>query len=284
MANTIVYQEEWAIKLQERLDKPTNWSECLDVQFTNTQVLNNPYLSTTPSLQDGTRGTAYGFSDFGQTNEQRTINNYRTIPTFIDRADLAQSQFSTQMYQADLQGTLISEDVESKWLAQHGSWTDFGTSSISAGGADTDQITVSANNIDDIIRALKRRIMAANGMKLAQRNGIGIVWRPADFEILESFMQANGFNTADMTLKNGAVVGVSYMGVDHFVSNSHTANHVFGGVKKVGSLGILRDTWGQIIVKDDPAKTSGIGIISRYDYGFAWWNNFDSLYYDINVA
>jgi hypothetical protein len=284
MANTAVYAEEWATKLQERLDKPTNWSEVLDVEYTNTQVLNNPYLSTTPSLQSGTRGTTYSFSDFGETNETRTVNAQDIIPIFIDRADLAQSTFSKQMYWADLQGQLINERVETLFLAQHGSWTEFGVGDITGGTVgDTTKITVSATNVDDIARHLKRLIYAANGINKAIQNGIAIVWRAADWELLESYAQANGFNLADIAIKDGILPGYRLFGIDHLLSNSHAANHVFGGVKKVGSLGILRDTFGQVVITQDPNLQSGIGVISRLDYGFAWWNNFDSLYYDVNV-
>lgn len=284
MANTTVYGEEWVTVLQERLDRPTTWSEVLDVDYTNVRVINNPYLSTTPAVQTGTRGTAYIFQDFAETSEARTISTYRVLPIFIDRADLAQSTFSRQMYWAELQGQLIQEAIEVAYLGQHASWTDFGTLSIGGGGTETTQITVSASNIDDIIRALKRRIRVANGQAMASRNGMAIIWRPADFEYLEAFVQANGFVTADDALKQGTETGLRYMGVDHYFSNDHTANHLFAGVKKAGSFGILRDTWGQIVITQDPNLQSGVGVISRADYGFAWWNNNDALYYDINVA
>ena len=284
MANTTIYGEEWVTKLQERLDHPTNWKELLNVEMTNIQVINNPYLSTTPGTQVGTRGDAYSFETFAETNEKLTINSTDIIPIFVDQADLAQSTFSRQMYWADLQGQLINERLEVQVLAEHASWTNFGTSDIGAGGTSSSQITVSATNIDDIIRGFKRVVNEANGLDIAARNGLGIVWRPADFEILEAFVQANGFNTADMALKNGAVAGMHYMGVDHYISNDHTANHLFATVKKTGTLGILTDTFGQVKITQDPNLQSGIGIISRVDYGFAWWNNYDALYYDINVV
>ena len=280
----LIYGEEWVTKLQERLDHPTNWKELLNVEMTNIQVINNPYLSTTPGTQVGTRGDAYSFETFAETNEKLTINSTDIIPIFVDQADLAQSTFSRQMYWADLQGQLINERLEVQVLAEHGSWTNFGTADIGAGGTSSSQITVSATNIDDIIRGFKRVVNEANGLDIAARNGLGIVWRPADFEILEAFVQANGFNTADMALKNGAVAGMHYMGVDHYISNDHTANHLFATVKKTGTLGILTDTFGQVKITQDPNLQSGIGIISRVDYGFAWWNNYDSLYYDINVV
>ena len=284
MANVVLYGEEWVTKLQERLDHPTNWKEMLNVEFTNVQVINNPYLSTTPGTQVGTRGDAYSFETFQETIEKLTIATKDIIPIFVDQADLAQSTFSRQMYWADLQGQLINERLENRFLNEHTNWTDFGTSDIGGGGSSTSQITVSATNIDDIIRSFKRLVNIANGLDIAARNGLGIVWRPGDFEILEAFVQANGFNTADMALKNGAVAGMHYMGVDHYISNDHQANHVFAAVKKVGTLGILTDTFGQVKITQDPNLQSGIGIISRVDYGFAWWNNYDALYYDVNVA
>lgn len=242
-------------------------------------------MSTEFSAQTGTRGSSYGFSDFALTNETRTISTIRIVPVFVDRADLAQANsYVNQMAIAERQGALIQEVLESQFLGQHASWTDFGTNSIGGGGAETTQITVDTSNVDDIVRNVKRRIFAANGIDMANRNGVAFVWRPADMEKLEAFAQANGFQLADMALKNGIPNGYRLFGCEHYISNDHTANHVFAGVKKAGSLGILKATYGQIVITQDPVEQSGIGIISRVDYGFAWWNNNDSLYYDVNVA
>jgi len=57
------------------------------------------------------------------------------------------------------------------------------------------------------------------------------------------------------------------MGVDHYVSNSHSSNHLCGGVKKVCQIGILKSTWGKITQTVDPGLQSGVGIIARTDYG-----------------
>jgi len=72
-------------------------------------------------------------------------------------------------------------------LANHGMWTDFDNSAI--GGA-AGNITVDANNLDDIVRGVKREIREANGKDLMKRNGVFIIWRAADFEILEQVAQA----------------------------------------------------------------------------------------------
>lgn len=291
MANTVIYQEAWTTKLQERLDHPTTWKEVCRVEYTDTRVLNNPYVGSGgslsfPAVQSHTRGSAYSFQDFTETNESITISGSAILPIFIDRADEAQSNYAKQMYWAERQGQLLDEKIEAAMLADHASWTNFDNASI---GGSAGKITVSAANIDDIIRGIKREINEANGMKLAAQNGIFIIWRPADFEILEAFVQANGFATSDIYLREGARSGIRYMGVDHFVSNDHTAGHLFAGVKKVYHLGICRTTYGQVVVTQDPAGSSGdnlsgIGVVSRIDYAFKAWSNVKPVLFDVLVS
>lgn len=278
-----VYKQEWEAKLQERLNKPQNWKEICNVIYTTSQVVNVPYMSTVPSVTTGTRGTAYTFADFALTNQQLSITTKKMIPMYVDRADLAQCQFVNQMEMAELQGTLINEAIETAVLAAAASATNVGVN----GGAivlGSDAITVSATNIDDIIRGIRREIVTANGSDLAARNGIFFVWRPADFELLEAFVQANGFTSADTALKNGAVAGLHYMGVDHYVSNSHTSGHVFAGVKKLMTVGILSETYGKLVVTQDPGLLSGLGFVSRVDYGTLIPTNYLPVLFDVNVA
>jgi len=276
-----VYPQEWATKLQERLDKPQNWKEVCEVVYSNTKYFNMPYTSVEGVIHTGTRGSAYGFTDFTLVNDQLDIATYKPVPMFIDRADLAQCTLVNQMQLAGNQADIINEWVESAVLANHGEWTNFDNSSI---GGSAGTITVSATNIDDIIRAMKREVGEGNGQKLADRDGLFIVWRYADLEILEQFAQANGFNLADKALKNGIKTGYHFMGVDHYVSNSHTANHVFAGVKRVQQIGILKSTYGQIVVTQDPALQSGLGVISRIDYGLNVKTAHVGLVFDVSVA
>jgi hypothetical protein len=285
MANTLntgVYKEEWAIKLQERLDKPATWKEVADVTYSDTKIFNLPYMSTEFSASTGTRGTAYSFSDFALTNETLDIATYKVVPVFIDRADFAQCNYVTQMEMADRQGALLDDAIETAMLADHASWTNVGDTTISSGS--TVQITVSATNIDDIVRGVRRIVAVANGTDLMDRNGLFFVWRPADFELLEQFAQANGFNLADASLKNGLDRGYYLLGAYHYVSNSHTANHVFAGVRKVMKIGILRTTYGQITVTQDPNLQSGVGMIARADYGVKTPTGLASVLFDINVV
>lgn len=280
MANTIVYGEEWSTKLQERLSEPVKWKDICRVEYTNSRVLHNPYL-TVPTVQTGERGTAYTMQAITETNSYVTIDTFKILPQFIDRADLAQSTFMRQMELADLQGILLNEAIETALYADWGNLTSFGNDQI-GGAAGT--ITVSATNIDDIIRAMKREIRKASGEGLMNRNGAFIVWYPTHFEILESYMQANGFVTADTALKGGTKQGIEYMGVTHYSSNLLASGHVVGGVKKVYHLGILKDTYGQVMVNEkDPLNISGISVVSRADFKGKVWENVLPVLFNIHV-
>jgi len=277
----IVYAEDWAVKLQERLSENVKWKDFMDVRYSNSRVINTPY-KTDASPTGLTPYSAYSPETPGLTNEALTINVPRVVAEYIDRADLVQSTYLTQMDTADKQGVLMNEDIEELIYGQHALSTNFDNTAI--GGA-AGNITVSSSNIDDIIRAMKREIHEAKGSSLLERNGAFIVWRPADFELLEAFMQANGFSTADAALTGGAKGGVNYMGVTHYQSNLLTANHLLGGIKKVFTLGVLKSTYGQIMVNEkDPLNVSGISVVSRYDLGYAMWDLIKPVVFDILVA
>lgn len=286
VANTITYQTTFDDALQDRLDHPQTWKEMCDITMTNDRVISTSYMSTTPSVQTVTRGTGHAMQTFAETAQSLTISTGRDLGLVVDLADEAQSPWTTGAELFDRIGALLNEFIETDVLAQHASWTDFDNASI--GGA-PGNITVTASNIDDIIRGIKREIREANGQSKMSSNGVGIVWRAADFELLEAFVQANGFSTADQALKEGTVEGIRYMGVDHYWSNDHTAGHVFAGVKKIQRLGILRKTYGRAHVINFPAADSntffsGTAYYSRVDIGHLTPAAHASIVFDVNVA
>lgn len=282
--NTIVYAEEWAIKAQERLAENNKWREVCKVEYTDTKVLHNPY-TTDASVQVGTRGSAYTHQAIVLTDETVDITTFKILPQLIDRADLAQQTYVKQMEMAASQAVLLNEAIETAMLAEHAQWTNFDNASI--GGA-AGNITVSENNIDDIIRGIKREIREANGESLMDRNGVFIVWRPADFEKLEAYAQSQGFATADGALKDGTSQGFKYMNVEHYSSNKIATGHLFGGVKKLFHLGICKSTYGQVVVDSEPATAdgavSGIAVIMRVDFKFKAWAKIVPVLFDILVA
>lgn len=275
------------MRMRNRLATPTTWKDVFNVKYSNNRAIVNAYMSTEPTVVTGTRGTAYTYQDFALTADTLTISTYKIVPVLIDEADRYQQSYVDQMKIADFQGKKIDEKIESLLLATHASWKNFGAGDLANTSADdTTQITVSASNIDDIIRAIKRKLFANNGVDLAVENGIFIVWRATDFELLEAFVQANGFTEADISLKNGIPVqkAFRYMGVDHYLSNSHTANHVFAGIKKQAEIGILTGTYGKAKFIEDPGQVSGLGIVARVDYGTNFPAQLAHFFMDINVA
>ena len=152
------------------------------------RTINSSHMSTTPSAQTVTRYTGFDITStaYVETNNTLTLSTGRDVGFTVDWGDLAQSPWTKPAELFDRIGAILNEFIESHWLADHASWTDFGTSSIGGGGAATDAITVSASNIDDIIRGVKREIRENNAWNLATQKGICFVWRPADFEYLEA--------------------------------------------------------------------------------------------------
>jgi len=283
-----VYPMEWENKLQERLNKPSTYKEVCKVIYSTTYGINSPYMSTEFAAQTGTRGCSYSFSEFTLTNDQLLINVMSVVPVFLDRADLAQCSLASQMEMAERQGALLEDVIETAVLAAHAGWTNFDNASIGGGAGN---ITVSTSNIDSIIRGIKREIAENNAQELADRNGIFCIWRAADMEKLEEFAQANGFNLADKALKNGIESGYHFMGMDHYISNSHTSGHLFAGVKKIMNVGILSTTYGKINVLQSPATgvstygpASGIGLEARVDYGVNTPTGLITAVFDVTVA
>jgi len=286
VANTITYETQFEDVLQDRLDHPQTWKEMTDVTITDTRVISSSYMSTTPSVQTVTRGTGAALQVFAETAETMTISTGRDLGVVVDLADLAQSPWTKPAELFDRIGALLNEYIESAVLARHASWTDFDNASI---GGVAGNITVSAGNIDDIIRGVKREIREANGQSKMNQFGVGFVWRAADFELLEAFVQANGFATADKALKEGTMEGLHYLGVDHYWSNEHTAGHVFAGVKKQERLGILRGTYGRAHTIEFPAADSNMffsakAFYSRVDIGHLTPNTIVPIVFDVNVA
>lgn len=275
---------EYETKLQERLSAPMVWKEICKVKYTDSGILRNPYL-TDATVGTGTRGTGYTSTAIATTDDTVSITTYVYSAEHIDDADLAQKTFSDFMEVADNMGTMLNEKVETQMLLEHAQWTNFDNASI--GGA-AGNITVATSNIKKIIAAMKTAVRTAGGAELANRNGMFIQWREADFELVELLASSEGFNTADDALKNGIKQGFKYLGVEHYSTSKNVTGHVFGGVKKAFMVGIVKSTYGKVKTIVNPvvggAQISGIGLESRIDNKFMAWAKMIPVLFDILVA
>lgn len=301
MVNTVIYQAIWENKLAQRLDKPQNWKEVNDVVYTDTQTYNFPLISAAnePAVATLTN-TAAGrsllsnvipFISVTETNETLSIVTAELDSVYLDYADQAQSNYAKMAEMGNLLGKKVNERAEVISMANHPNWTNFGDTGGGVLGLSSNQITVSATNVDDIVRGVVEQIQSANGFNLYQENGGFIVWRPADWTFLMQFMQANGFATADTALNKGTTdqMGVPYMGLYHYVTTGFATGHLMGGVRKVQKFGILKSTYGKTYVAEMPASStagslSGTQIHTRLDYGLLVQTNVAPVIFDINVV
>lgn len=273
-------------KLQERLSAPMVWSEICEVKYTDTGVVKNPYL-TDATVQTGTRYAAITGTAAATTDESVTVNDYSYAFQVVDDADLAQRSFSDYMELAENMSVVLDEAMETAMLAEHAQWTNFDNASI--GGA-AGNITVSISNIKNIITGIKREIREAGGHKKALQNGIFIQWRETDFELVEQLAASEGFNMADLALKNGIKQGFTYMGVEHYSTSKNASGHIFAGVKKAFNCYVVTSTYGKVKTIVNPylgsatGIISGIGLESRIDREFKAWAKNVPILYDVLVA
>ncbi len=303
----MIWQEVWENKLAQRLNKSQTWKETCDVRYTDTKVLNLPFISTTnePAVSTTFFTAAADRTDvtkvipfIGATMANESLNVISTTldSVYLDMADQAQSQYADFGALGDLLGKKLNERVEAVVLGNGSNWTAFGDTGGGVLGLTTTAITVTANNVDDIVNGIIQQIYTANGFEMYKQNGGFVVWRPGDWTFMVQFMQSNGFYQADLALKNGGGdvagvenIGVPYMGLYHYVSTLGTAGSLMAGVRKTQVMGILKSTYGRTYRADMPASStagslSGTQIHSRVDYGLIVQTNMKPIAFNVEVV
>ena len=175
--------------MQERLARPHNWKEILDVTYTDDRAISTSYISTTggwAAVNTVTRGTVFNAVDIAETAETLTISTGRDVPVFVDWADLYQSPWTKPAEAFKRAAQRLNEFTETDVLDNHADWRNLGGS----GGAWTDNVAttlaLSAGNVDDLIRLVRQVIRAQNGQDVMIEHGIFHVWDPPSFNFLEA--------------------------------------------------------------------------------------------------
>ena len=308
MANldVLIWQEAWENKLAQRLNKSQNWKEVCDVRYTDTKVTNMPYISAAnePAVSTTFFTAAADRTDvskvipfIGATMANETLNIISTTldSVYMDYGDQAQSQYVDWAGFGDLLGKKLNERIETVVLGNGSNWTQVGDDGSGGVILGSNPITVTSTNIATIIRAIIQQIITANGYEMYKEKGGFVVWRPADWTLLTQYMQATGFYQADLALKNGGgdvggveLVGVPYMGLNHYVSTLGTAGSLMAGVRGTQVLGILKTTYGRTYRAEMPASStagslSGTQIHSRVDYGLLVPTNLKPIIFNVEV-
>ena len=281
-AQTIQFEEDFAERLQQRLNEPNVWKEVCEVQYSDRKNLHWPYLADETISTTGTRSSPYTYQALSETDESLEINREAISARFLHEADRAQKGYVEMMDIADRMARQIDESIETTLWQQYSGWDVF--DGVDIGGA-AGSITVSLTNIDDIIRNVTKLIYTAKGGELLAQHGGFFVWKPGDFEKLQAFYQANGFNTADEVLRNGVRFGFTREGYTHYVSNRIPAGFAFAGVKKQIKVGVLKSTYGNLMVDSkDPGSLRGTGLRLAADWGVKTFNFAKSILFQVAVA
>lgn len=271
MANTIVYKEEFAVKMQEKLSEMKFWNTLGDAIYTDKKVFNNPYKND-PTVNSYTRGSQFVYTDVTLTNETLDIATTAISAEVIDLADMAQNGYDLQMRLAVDQGDELMDEVETAFLA--GGIAEAGNASSWALGSYIE-------GVSDV----RAKIVEDKGLRLLERRGGSIIVSPAVYAKLVGEAQATGvLSFADDALKAGTVAVVG--GFKIYESNLTGADtQAIGFVNKSITVGILNTTFGKTIVDDkNPDNRSAIGFTTRVDYGIKVFNVNTNMVVDITVA
>lgn len=284
MANTIVYKEDFAVTLQEKLVEKKFWNTLGDVIMTDTKIFNNPYKND-PTTASYTRGSQYSYTDVTLTDQTLDINQSAVASEYVDKADLLQNGYNLQMRIAADQGDELSDDVEAAFLAQY---TNAGTVLDGADiGESAGDIDLDADNAFAVLRQARKAIVEGKGLMELNRKGASLIVRPVDYV---SYVQAAqdkgvlGFS-AD-PLRGGEVSTVN--GFKIYESNLLTVEtstcHNLAFIDKSITVGILKGTFGMTDVVDHPERRFALGFVSRVDYGMQTFQNKRPFVVDIPVV
>ena len=291
MANTIIKQEAWKTKLQERLEEPKYFMELGEVEYTDTKVMHNPYRNASTAVA-GTRGTAYTASDVTHTDDTIDISLYYNAVEFIDRADLAQSTFVNQMNMAASQGDALLDVVEIEFLKEHanaGASIDDGDLATATNGGTGNPLELSSTNALEVLEIARLKIVQGKGLMELNRKGASAVMSPLQYSKFVSAAKSAGvLSFAESAHVTGKVNKVN--GFELFESNLTDSttdagtDHAIAFVNKSIHIGILRTTFGQITVVENPNRTSGIDVASRIDFQTKIWKQKAPLVVDLNIV
>jgi len=271
MANTIVYKEDYAVTVQEKLSEMKFWNTLGDAVFTDKKVFNNPYKND-PTVASYTRGAQFSYTDVTLTNETLDIATSAISAEYIDRADLAQNGYDLQMRLAADQGDELQDTVETAFIA------------AGVAGAGNSNTWALGSYIEGI--AITRSLIVEDkGLRMLERKGGSIILSPLAYALAVGEAQSAGVLTfAEDALVNGTVAKIG--GFKLYESNLTGGNtQALAFINKSITVGILNTTFGMTIVDEkNPDNRSAIGFTTRVDYGFKVFNNNVNMVVDVTAT
>jgi len=219
MANalTAYNPEYWSKRSQELLKKILVGMKIANFEereiLANGDKLHRPF-SSDPYVVNYVKGTAVTVQDISATDESLDVDQSKISPVYIDDIDIKQNKYQTADQIIDRQTHMLGRTIDHKILSQVTS-ANLDVDDGNIGGTSGNPISLSSSNVMNTLTQLQ--------VELAQNNVEKdrpwyVVLDPASIGVVQLSFIANGFNSADSTMKNGYVGDV--LGFKVFESNA----------------------------------------------------------------
>jgi len=176
-------------------------------------TVHRPYISDF-QVNDYTKGTAVSIQDITATDETLTIATTKEISFYVDTIDKIQNMYNSADERSQRAAYRLSNDIDGDFLSQvENATNDFDDGDI--GGTAGNPIALTSSNTVKSFSLLKAMM---NKNNIEGDKPWDVVMDPATASFIEQQVVANGFNTADLTLKNG--YAGDFLGFNCFVSNN----------------------------------------------------------------
>jgi len=284
MANALTpLNPEWWSNRMGRLQKKTLVARAIcstreEAKLTDGDIVNRPYISDL-SVNTYVKRTAVTIQDITSTNEQLAVDQSKESSFYVDDVDVIQNRYDVMAEQSDRATYQLNDGIDSFVFGKYGDIAD-SVDDGDIGGTNGNPITASTSNIQRVFTALKKKMREAN---ISMTGDTFMVVSPEEAELIELYVAANGFNTADATIRNG--YAGNFLGVKVYVSNNltDTANvrHAIGG--KLGAIDLVVQKQPSVQIKDVSDKL-GKNFLVHTLYGAKIFNQGSKEIFDVQLS
>lgn len=221
MANTIASgatKQMWIPGVQKNLDSMLVADKVSTVSRKNDRIIYNPYNSQVAG-SDGSATTAYTVADFTTSADTLTVNRRAVAAEHVDNIEELQASFALTQERMNEHSAIVAKKIDQYMLNLPVGFS--GVDQLGNGGVVSSTPYTSSNTvIDDIMNSIHQNLAINNA---ALEKGTFCVVSPYEMTDLKSYMQNNGFATADEAIKKGiGFRGTTFAGVDIYSSNNLT--------------------------------------------------------------
>jgi hypothetical protein len=272
MANTLsnrTFRDELrSTTMQEILHSATVTEAIADVDRSGRKVIQNPYPSTPSVVIQALAGT-YTPATFTTTDDALTVSQEIILSEHVYDFEESLSSFDLFQNRVENMAWKAKDKLDTYVLSTVLGTSSIGTLAVTGGFASF-----------GVLKALGQLQGLVAGYSTSQSD-VFLVIESTDVAAFIAAQVSNGFNMADMALKNGFMG--NYLGVDVYVvrSGQSPSNHRLAGIKRKFTVALPVE-W-----KQEEKGVSGLTgkEIVMYGYtGVKVWNNNLPLIIDVQIA